>query len=430
MITKEDLIKYFHQGCKTPNDLKIGVEHEKFLFYNKLNKRIDYKTVEKVLNFLEKFGWSPIREKNKVIGLKKKNKSITLEPGNQVELSGAPLDSIHLNCSESYEFLDQLKNACKAFDLKMMATSYDPFSALKNVPSSPKQRYAIMTEEMPKNGNLSLEMMYQTCGTQINLDYISEKDFAEKFKLTSFLVPLSIALFANSPIKENKLNGYLSYRSFVWQHTSRGGLSKSFLEEMNFEKYVDMAINMPLLFVMENTNHLNSDGKTFKDFMEGKISKLKQSATIKDFETHLATIFTEVRLKQYIEIRSLDTCEWDCHCGGPAFYTGLLYGNLNEALEIVNKWNISEVLNAYHEAPKKGLKTIIENKTLLEWGKIFLNLSKKGLEKRAYKNSNGNNESIFLRSVENILINNKNKAEVSIEKFKKQKNLEFLYEKR
>ena len=430
MITKEDLIKYFHQGCKTPNDLKIGVEHEKFLFYNKLNKRIDYKTVEKVLNFLEKFGWCPIREKNKVIGLKKKNKSITLEPGNQVELSGAPLDSIHLNCSESYEFLDQLKNACKAFDLKMMATSYDPFSALKNVPSSPKQRYAIMTEEMPKNGNLSLEMMYQTCGTQINLDFISEKDFAEKFKLTSFLVPLSIALFANSPIKENKLNGYLSYRSFVWQHTSRGGLSKSFLEEMNFEKYVDMAINMPLLFVMENTNHLNSDGKTFKDFMEGKISKLKQSATIKDFETHLATIFTEVRLKQYIEIRSLDTCEWDCHCGGPAFYTGLLYGNLNEALEIVNKWNISEVLNAYHEAPKKGLKTIIENKTLLEWGKIFLNLSKKGLEKRAYKNSNGNNESIFLRSVENILINNKNKAEVSIEKFKKQKNLEFLYEKR
>jgi glutamate--cysteine ligase len=429
LITREDLIKYFHQGCKTPNDLKIGVEHEKFLFNNKLNKRIDYEKVEKVLKFLEKYGWSPIKEKNKVIGLKKKNKSITLEPGNQVELSGAPLNSIHLNCSESYEFLDQLRNACMAFDLKMMATSYDPFSALKNVPSSPKQRYAIMTEEMPKNGNLSLEMMYQTCGTQINLDYISEKDFVEKFKLTSFLVPLSIALFANSPIKENKLNGYLSYRSFVWQHTSRGGLLKSFLEEMNFEKYVDMAINMPLLFVMENTNHLNSDGKTFKDFMEGKILKLNQSATIKDFETHLATIFTEVRLKQYIEIRSLDTCEWDCHCGGPAFYTGLLYGNLNEALEIVNKWNISEVLNAYQEAPKKGLKTIIENKTLLEWGKIFLNLSKKGLEKRAYKNSNGNNESIFLRSVENILVNNKNKAEVSIEKFKKEKNLEFLYEK-
>ena len=140
-----------------------------------------------------------------------------------------------------------------------------------------------------------------------------------------------------------------------------------------------------------------------------------EKATIRDFEIHLATIFNEVRLKQYIEIRSLDTCEWDCHCGGPAFYTGLIYGNLNEALEIVNKWNIAEVINAYKEAPVKGLKTIIDNKSLLEWGKIFLNLSKKGLEKRSIKNRSGNDESIFLRNVENILLNNKSKAETSIE---------------
>ena len=311
-----------------------------------------------------------------------------------------------------------------------MASSYDPFSKLENVPNTPKQRYEIMTEEMPKNGVLSLEMMYQTCGTQINLDYTSENDFAKKFKVSSFLVPLSIAIFANSPIKENKLNGYLSYRSYVWQKTSRGGLLKSFLEEMNFEKYVDMSINMPLLFIMKNGNHLKPDGKTFKDFMEGKLSIPKnKKATIKDFETHLATIFTEIRLKQYIEIRSLDTCEWDCHCGGPAFYTGLLYGSLNEALEIINKWDTLEVLNAYKEAPIKGLKTTIANKSLLDWGKIFLNLSKKGLQKRAIKNSIGNDESIFLRSIENILINNKNKAEIAIEKLKKDNDLGFLHEK-
>ena len=430
MITKEDLIKYFHKGCKAPNELNIGVEHEKFLFYKKSNKRIDHQTAEQVLNFLEQFGWKSIKEKNKTVALKKINKSITLEPGNQVELSGAPLNSIHLNCNESYDFLDQLKKACKTFDLKMMASSYDPFSKLENVPNTPKQRYEIMTEEMPKNGELSLEMMYKTCGTQINLDYTSENDFVKKFKLSSFLVPLSIAIFANSPIKENKLNGYLSYRSYVWQKTSRGGLLKSFLEEMNFEKYVDMSINMPLLFIMKNDNHLRPDGKTFKDFMEGKLSILKNhNATIKDFETHLATIFTEIRLKQYIEIRSLDTCEWDCHCGGPAFYTGLLYGSLNEALEIVNKWDVIEVLNAYKEAPIKGLKTIIANKSLLEWGKIFLNLSKKGLQKRAIKNSIGNDESIFLRSIEKILINNKNKAEIAIEKLKKDNDLGFLYEK-
>jgi len=430
LIKKEDLIKYFQDGCKTENNLKIGVEHEKFLFENKLNKRINFETASKVFDYLEQFGWKPIKEKNLTIALQKKDKSITLEPGNQIELSGAQFSSIHHNCSESYEFLDELKKVCKNFNLKMMATSFDPFSKLENVPKTPKQRYEIMNDEMPKNGKLSLEMMYQTCGTQINLDYTSEKDFIKKFKLSSFLIPLSIAIFANSPIKENKLNGYLSYRSYVWQNTARGGLPRSFLEDMNFEKYVDMVIGMPLLFTYKNGNHLRAEGKAFKDLMEGKLSMFKnEQANIKDFETHLATIFTEIRLKQYIEIRSLDTCEWDCHCGGPAFYTGLIYGNLDEALEVINKWKISEVLNAYAEAPKKGLNSIINNKTLLEWGKVFLNLAKKGLEKRSIKNSSGKDETIFLRSVESVLNNNKNKADFAIQNFKNQKNLDFLYEK-
>ena len=312
----------------------------------------------------------------------------------------------------------------------MMATSFDPFSKLEEIPKTPKQRYKIMTDIMPKDGKLSLEMMYQTCGTQINLDYTSEKDFIKKFKLSSFLVPLSIAIFANSPIKENRLNGHLSYRSHVWQNTSREGLPKFFLEDLSFEKYVDMAINMPLLFIYKNGNHLKAEGKTFKDFMEGKISIAnKEKPDIKDFETHLATIFSEIRLKKYIEIRSLDTCEWDCHCSGPAFYTGLIYGNLEEASQIINKWKISEVLNAYIDVTKKGLKTIIDNKTLLEWGKIFLDLSKKGLKNRSIKNSGGKNEAIFLRSIETILSNKKNKANTAIEKFEKLKSLDFLYEK-
>ena len=427
--SKEDLINYFIQGCKKEDQLNIGVEHEKFLFKN--NKRIGFETVTKIFNFLEQFGWKPIKEKKNIVALRKGKKTITLEPGNQIEISGEALSSIHLNCSESYKFLDELKKACSSLDLKMMSTSFDPFSKLENVPNTPKQRYKIMTEEMPKSGKLSLEMMYQTCGTQINLDYISEKDFSRKFKLSCYLVPLSVAIFANSPIKENKLNGYLSYRSKVWQNTSRAGLPKSFLEEMNFEKYVDMAIDMPLLFIYKNSNHHKTKGRTFREFMEGKVSISNiEKANIKDFQNHLATIFNEVRLKKYIEIRSLDTCEWDCHCAGPAFYTGLLYGNLIEALEIVNKWQISDVLNAYKDAPKKGLKTIINNKTILEWGKIFLELSRKGLEKRSIKNKNGDNESIFLQSIKDILDNNKTKSDVAIEKFQKEKNLKFLYEEK
>ena len=430
MLKKEDLIKYFNQGIKNEKNLRVGVEHEKFLFKNKLNKRIDFETVSKVFNFLQQFGWKPIKEKNNTVALHKEEKSITIEPGNQIELSGAPLSSVHHNCRESYEFLGELKKVCKNFDLKMMATSFDPFSKLENIPNTPKHRYEIMTEEMPKNGKLSLEMMYQTCGTQINLDYTSEKDFIKKFKLSSFLAPLSNAIFANSPIKESKLSGYLSYRSYVWQNTSRGGLPKIFLEEMNFEKYIDFANNMPLLFIVNDGRHLKPDGKTFKDFIEGKLSILKnKTPTIKDFEIHLATIFTEVRLKKYIEIRSLDTCEWDCHCGGPAFYTGLIYGNLDEALEVINKWKIPEVLKAYTEAPKLGLNTKLHNKTLQEWGKIFLKLAQQGLQKRSILNNQNQDEAIFLRSVESVINNNKNKADITIEKFKKQKNLEFLYEK-
>ena len=273
-----------------------------------------------------------------------------------------------------------------------------------------------MTKEMPKNGKLSLEMMYQTAGTQINLDYTSEKNFTKKFKLISYLTPLSIAVFANSPIKENKLTKYLSYRSKVWQNTSRGGLPRVFLENMSFEKYADFAMKQSLLFVTSKNKIISGKGKNFEDFMNGNIQLNKnQYPNEKDLETHLSTIFTELRLKKYIEVRSLDACEWNCHCAGPAFYTGLAYGNLDEALHEIKNWKITDVLNAYYEAPKKGLKTEINNKSLRKWGKIFLTLSKKGLSKRNKMNKNKENESIYLKNVENIIKNNKTKAEETIE---------------
>jgi glutamate--cysteine ligase len=428
--SKQDLINFFENGCKKESEINIGVEHERFIFEKNSNRRINFETTSKILNFLTKFGWKTIEENKNVVALSRNRQKITLEPGNQIELSGAKLNSIHLVCEESYKFLNELKRACSNFNLKMMSVSYDPLTNLEKVPKTPKQRYEIMTEEMPKNGKLSLHMMYQTCGTQINLDYTSEKDFIKKFKLSSFFFFFSIGIFANSPIKENKLSGYLSYRSKVWQNTSRAGLPKIFLENLDFEKYTDMAINMPLLFVLNNSNYLKGEGKTFKDFMEGKLETLNnRKPNIKDFDNHLTTIFTEIRLKRFIEIRSLDTCEWDCHCSGPAFYTGLLYGSLNEAFDIINKWNVIEVLNAYKDVPKKGLNTIINNKTLLEWGKIFLELARDGLEKRSIKNNTGKDESIFLRNIENILNNNKTRAFVTIEKFKNNNNLEFLYEK-
>ena len=425
--SKEDLINYFHQGSK--KELFVGVENEKFLFDQSSNSRATYLKVKDLLYYLKKFGWQEVTEGENLIGLKDNGKNISLEPGNQIELSGEKLKNIHEACSESFIFLDQMKKACKELDLKMMSIGFDPFSKIENVPKNPKKRYEIMTTEMPKHGKLSLDMMYRTCGTQINLDYDSELDFKKKFKLASYLTPISIALFANSSIKEMKSSNFLSYRSKVWQNTSRGGLPQNFLEDMDFEKYADMSLNMPLLFILQNSKYINTEGKTFKDFINGNIKEIEnKKPTFKDFEIHLATIFTEVRLKQYIEIRSLDACEWDCHCAGPAFYTGLLYGNLDEAYEIINKWNKSDVMNAYIEAPEKGLNTMINNKSILEWSKIFLNLSRNGLIKRNIKNNSKKDESIFLKSIENTIVDKKTKAEKTIDAFKTKKEINFFYE--
>jgi len=284
--TKEELINYFQKGAK--KELFIGVENEKFLFDQTTNSRAAYLKVKEVLNYLKKFGWQEITEGENLIGLKNNGKNISLEPGNQIELSGAKLKNIHEICSESFVFLDELKKACKELNLKMISVGFDPISKIENIPKNPKMRYEIMTIEMPKHGKSSLEMMYQTCGTQVNIDYNSEIDFKIKFKLASYLTPISIALFANSSIKQMKPSGFLSYRSKVWQNTSRGGLPEVFLEDMSFEKYVDMSLNMPLLFIQQNSKHINADGKTFNDFMNGNIKVIEnKKPTLKDFETHL-----------------------------------------------------------------------------------------------------------------------------------------------
>tara|TARA_E500000331_G_scaffold209722_1_gene201009 strand:- start:39 stop:1280 length:1242 start_codon:yes stop_codon:yes gene_type:complete len=409
--SKEDIIKYFNSGCK--NNLSIGVENEKFLFDIKSNTRANYDQVKNILIYLKKFGWQEIYEDSNIIGLNKSGQSITLEPGNQIELAGGLCQNIHEVCSESYVFQKQLDEACDQYGLKTISIGYDPITDLKDVPNNPKKRYVIMSEEMPKNGNLSLEMMYLTSGTQINLDYTSENDFKKKFKVISFLTPLTIALFSNSAIKKNRPTGFLSYRSKVWQSTSRGGLPDCFLEEMDFEKYADFSLNFSLLFILENSKYITTNKKSFRDLIkEGK-------ANTENFQLHLSTIFTELRLKKYIELRSIDACEWDCHCAGPAFFTGLLYGNLDETYEIIKKWKKEDIKQAYSVSYKDGLNTIINGKDFLFWSKELLEISKKGLEKRSFLNQSKNNEIVYLKNVENILLNNLTKAEQTLKELKK-----------
>ena len=427
---KKQIIEYFKSGIKKTKDFKIGIEHEKFLFNNINNKRINYSKIKEMFSALLEFGWNPILEKNNVIGLNKGGKNITLEPGNQIELSGEKLNNIHEACAESQDYLFELKQVTKKLNLSIVSAGFDPISKLKEIPNNPKQRYKLMTKDMPQGGELSLDMMYRTCGTQLNIDYESEEDFVKKFKVVNSIVPISIALFANSSIVEKKKSNYLSYRSKVWQNTSRGGLPKIFFEDLDFEKYAEFVMNFPILFIEEKENYISGQKYKFIDFMNGKINEINNRLpTEKDLSTHLSTIFTENRLKKYIELRSMDTCGWDCLCAGPAFNVGMLYGNLDETHDIISKWDKDKIINAYLEAPEKGFNTQLMGKDLLYWASTLLDLSRKGLEQRDILNKSKKNETLFLNHLQNVINSKTTNADHMIRKFSKNEDLKELYDK-
>ena len=430
ITTKEKIIEYFESGIKANKDFKIGIEHEKFLFNNKDNKRITYEKIKEMFQALQEFGWKPVFEKDNIIGLNKDGRNITLEPGNQIELSGDKLNHMHEGCSESQDYLFELKQVTKKLDINIVSAGFDPISKLEDIPNNPKQRYELMTKDMPLGGELSLDMMYRTCGTQLNIDYSSEQDFIKKFKISNSIVPISIALFANSSIVEKKNSNFLSYRSKVWQSTSRGGLPKLFFDKLNFEKYANFVMNFPILFIQDNNHYISGNGYIFKDFMDGKIKEIKNRLpSVTDLATHLSTIFTENRLKKYIELRSMDTCGWDCLCAGPAFNVGLSYGNLDAVNELVSTWETDKIINAYLEAPKKGFNTQLMGKDLLHWSSVLLDLSRRGLEKRDILSKKGSNETLFLNHLQKVIDNKTTNAHHMISKFSKNEDLNVLYDK-
>ncbi len=428
--SKEKIINYFKSGIKEPKNFKIGIEHEKFLFDNLDNKRIDYSKIKEMFTALLEFSWNPVFEKENIIALNKGGKNITLEPGNQIELSGDKLNHMHEACAESQDYLFELKQVTKKLNIKIVSAGFDPISKLNEIPNNPKQRYELMNKDMPLGGELSLDMMYRTCGTQLNIDYSSEEDFIKKFRVANSIVPIAISLFANSSIVEKKNSNYLSYRSKVWQSTSRGGLPKLFFENMNFEKYADFVINFPILFIQHKDQYISGRKYVFKDFMEGKIQEIENRLpTEADLTTHLSTIFTENRVKKYVELRSMDTCGWDCLCAGPAFNIGMLYGNLDEVYELISTWDNDKIINAYLEAPQKGFNTQLMGKDLLYWSSTLLDLSRKGLENRDVLSKKGNNETVFLNHLQKVIDNKTTNADHMISKFSKNENLDELYDK-
>ncbi|WP_163709346.1 glutamate--cysteine ligase [Mangrovibacterium lignilyticum] len=403
ILNKSQLIDYFVQGCTPFDDWGIGTEHEKFLYRIENFKRLGYNTesgISTILKHMQTSGWEPIMEKEFLIGLQQNGASITLEPGGQFELSGKNFKTIHHTFIETKKHFEELRAICQQFGFFSLPMGVDPLWKVQDIPWMPKKRYAIMKEHMPTKGNLGLEMMANTATIQVNLDYASEKDMIQKMRVAQALQPFASAIFANSPFSEGKPNGYLSYRTQIWNDTDPdrcGFQSFIFDESFGFERWVDYLLDIPMYFIYRDGEYLSANGITFREFMNGKH---QLSPTMEDWEIHCSTVFPDVRLKQYIEMRGADASCVKHIAALSAFWVGLLYDeeSRNEAMELISGWDINEIQEIRDQVPVKGLKASSKHLDAGKISKYLYTLASAGLTRRA-KRCGTNDESQYLDPV-------------------------------
>ncbi|MGN6422964.1 MAG: glutamate--cysteine ligase [Asticcacaulis sp.] len=393
--TMDDLVSYFASGEKPREDWRIGAEHEKFAFRLSDLRRPEYAGpdgIEAMLKGLMRFGWQGYYEQDKLIALTRNGASVTLEPGGQFELSGAPLATIHDICSETGQHLEEVKAVASELGLGFIGLGFSPLWSREETPIMPKGRYNIMRAYMPKKGELGLDMMLRTCTVQANLDYASEADMVKKFRVSLALQPLVTALFANSPFTEGRPNGFLSARANVWTDTDpdrTGMLGFVFDEGFGYEAYARYALNVPMYFVKrdvpENAGYIDASGQDFKAFLKGELPALPgELPTMDDWADHLTTLFPEVRLKKYLEMRGADGGPWSRLCALPALWGGLLYDTvaLDQAWELVKGWSKADHDTLRGMAAKTGLKGEIAGRPVRDWTLDMLDIAKLGLRNR------------------------------------------------
>jgi len=429
MIKKDDLTEYFFRGIKSKMNLKIGVEHEKFILNKNTLKPLSYDEQNGIKEILEKLttiGWIPLYDDNKktIIALKRGKEAITLEPGGQIELSGAPLDNIHETCEETTNHLKELKKIGNELNFILLGMGVEPNLSLDDIPWMPKQRYGIMKNYMIKVGTLGHHMMKRTCTNQVNIDYSSEVDMIEKLRLMFNLESIATAMFANSPFDQGKISKYKSLRSHFWHHTDpdRTGLLPFVFEKgFSFEKYTDYALSVPMYFINRNHHYIDMTKYTFKEYLDENSNNQDDAILLKDWEDHLTTLFPQVRLKQYIEIRSMDACSWDLICSQPAFWIGILYDDeiMDNVKEITESWTQEDREYLNKTVPQEGLQSTFKEKKLISFAQDFFELSKKGLKKRNRLSKNGEfDESIHMKDLEKNLENGCSPADCLINKYK------------
>lgn len=443
MLQKSDLINYFYSSFTDKDHKGIGTEHEKFIFHCKNKKRIEFDgdvSIQNLFLFLQGKGWqkNEYNAHNQLISLSKNGASVTLEPGCQLELSGKILKNVHQTCSETYEHLNELQEYAELNNLCIIGMGFDPVSDLDGLNFFPKDRYKIMKNYMPQVGTRGLDMMTRTCTVQANFDYFNNEDLIKKFVVSNRIQPIIMSLFCNSPFREGQLNGYLSNRILTWQDTDqeRCGIKNIFLNKnFTIEEYVDFVLAVKNYFLKINGKHVDTTQYSFLELLNKSTndSNLNDyNLSITDWINHLSTIFTEVRLKSYMEVRGADAGKWEMICALPALWTGILYDeeNLDILWQETNDWPHDEILNLYKDVPVYGLQSEFMNKKVYIEAQRLLDISISGLNRRGYLNSNGQDESIHLDKLKSIIKDQKTPADVLIEEFNQSQNLNSLFNQR
>ncbi|MCL6608605.1 MAG: glutamate--cysteine ligase [Geminicoccaceae bacterium] len=427
---RRQLVEWFERGCKPKAAWRIGTEHEKFAFTTADLRPLPYEgraSIRALLDGLaDRFGWQRVLEDGRPIALVKDGCSVTLEPGGQLELSGAPLETLHQTCCEVHTHLDEVKKVAEPLGIGMLGLGFNPKWRRDEIPWMPKGRYAIMRAYMPKKGTLGLDMMLRTCTVQVNLDFASEADMIRKMRVSLALQPVATALFANSPFLEGEPSGYLSLRSRVWLDTDpdRSGMLPFVFEEgFGFERYVEYLLDVPMYFVYRDGRYIDAAGQSFRDFLEGRLPALPgERPTVSDWADHVTTAFPEVRLKRYLEMRGADGGRFRTICALPALWVGLLYDetSLAAAADLVSDWTAEERQRLREEVPRLGLATPFRGGSLLEVARTVVGLARAGLARRARLNWDGEDETRYLAPLEETVATGLTPAEVKLRRYEQE----------
>ncbi len=432
--SRADLADWIAAGCKPKDAWRIGTEHEKFVFNTDTLGPVPYDGPRGIRALMEalmaRYGWQPIKEGDTIIALKRPDTegpgilgNISLEPGGQFELSGAPVVHLHQTAAETQQHLNEVLDVGEDLGIGFLGVGFSPKWTLAETPLMPKERYRVMTRYMPMVGKAGLDMMYRTATIQVNLDFASEADMVKKLRVSLALQPIATALFASSPFTEGKPNGFKSLRSEVWRDTDpnrTGMLPFVFEPGMGFERYTEYALNVPMYFVYRDGQYIDVAGASFSDFMAGKLSQLPgETPTIDDWSDHLTTLFPEVRLKRFLEMRGADGGRWRRICALPAFWAGLLYDEtaLDAAWNFVKGWSAEERQALREGVPKLAFDTPFRKANVRALACEVLKIAHTGLKNRAHINWASQDETIYLEPLRELVASGKTVADELLERY-------------